>query len=131
MTKKPLNDYVLLVEPDEVLAKAYIKALEISGYRVHHAGVAQAAVMLVDTQKPKLIIMELQLRSHNGIEFLYELRSHTDLKGIPIILLTFVPQPSNEAEGMHLQRLNVKAYLYKPHTSLEKLTNIVEGVLSG
>jgi DNA-binding response OmpR family regulator len=80
---------ILLIEPDIVLANIYTKALTHEGYRVVVAGDAQAAISLADKSKPDLIIMEIQLVSHNGIEFIYELRSYPEWQDIPIIIQSF------------------------------------------
>ena len=70
--------------------------------------------------------MELQLVAHSGVEFLYEFRSYSDWKNIPVIINTHVP-PSEFAGSRDLLRreLGVQAYLYKPHTTLKKLLSSV------
>ena len=76
---------------------------------------------------PDIVIVELQLVDHSGIEFLYEFRSYVDWQQIPVIILTNVPE-SEFAGSQSLLRddLNVQAYLYKPLTSLQKLIQFVD-----
>ncbi len=121
---------IVLVEPDKVLARTYAGALQKAGYKVLVASGAQAAIHSVDTQEPKLIITELQLAEHNGVEFLYELRSYPDWQTIPVIILTSVP--SNEA-GLSkdvMTRLNIVKYCYKSQTNLVQLITAVQEVLA-
>lgn len=126
MNKSKHND-ILLVEPDIILAKTYTQSLKNVGYQVDYIGGAQQAITAIDKAKPKLIIMELQLKTHNGIELLYELRSYPDTMQMPIILLTFVPE--SIIQNLKKQ-FNIVAYLYKPQTSLEKLLKTVEEAIS-
>ncbi len=113
---------ILLLEPDRLLAKTYLKALQTAGHVVHVSHTAQSAISSADKIKPGIVIMELQLVSHSGIEFLYEFRSYTDWQNIPVVILTNVP--ANEfasCRQLLMNDLNVLVYLYKPQTSLQKL----------
>lgn len=118
---------VLLVEPDRILADTYVKALEHAGLAARTCSSAEEAISIVDTYKPKLIVLELQLPGHNGIEFLNELGSYPDLKNISIILLTFVPEAD-----IHLTRSNFKIarYLYKPQATLEQMIESVKDAVA-
>lgn len=118
---------ILLLEPDKILAKTYSTVLETAGHVVRHCVSAQTAVVLADDMHPDIVIVELQLVDHSGIEFLYEFRSYVDWQQIPVIILTNVPE-SEFAGSQSLLRddLNVQAYLYKPLTSLQKLIQFVD-----
>lgn len=64
---------VLLIEPDKLLAKTYQAALKTSGHKVRVASNSQDAINIADKTTPDIVVMELQLVGHSGIEFLYEL----------------------------------------------------------
>jgi DNA-binding response OmpR family regulator len=118
---------ILLIEPDILLARTYRTALEAHGYVVDICPSAQSAASCADMVKPDLVIMELQLVNHSGVEFLYEFRSYIDWQDIPVVVLTHVP--AGEFAGCrHLfwNELRVNAYLYKPYTSLKKLLSTVQ-----
>lgn len=118
---------ILIVEPDRMLAQSYYQALTEAGHQVMVAPGAQTAIMAADRQMPDLIIVELQLVEHSGIEFLYELRSYPEWQAIPVILNTFVPPAEfNDSVGLINQELGVKEYLYKPRTSLKQLIQTVQ-----
>lgn len=119
---------ILLVEPDYVLAKIYKQAIEADAMSVvTTVSGAQAAVIAADQQKPDLVILELQLIEHSGMEFLYEFRSYPEWQAIPIILQTIVPFGEFHDNWHLLQdELGISAYLYKPHTSLHQLLSSVK-----
>ena len=117
---------VLLLEPDTQLAKTYRMALETSGHVVDTCTTAQAAIISADERKPDVVVMEMQLVAHSGVEFLYEFRSYADWQPIPIIILTHVPASEFSGSRDLLRKdLGVRMYLYKPQTSLKKLISSV------
>jgi DNA-binding response OmpR family regulator len=118
---------VLLIEPDRVLARVFKTALETSGNRVSVMTSAQAAIFEADEFQPDLIILELQLVAHSGIEFLYELRSYPEWQSIPLIIHTIVPFNEFQRSWQLLQNeLGVVSYLYKPQTTLAELKKQVQ-----
>ncbi len=121
---------ILLLEPDAALARTYIAALEYSGHSVRRTISAQDAVFLVDERIPDVVIVELQLVAHSGIEFLYELRSYTEWQKLPVLIHSIVPPNEFAASTTLLRdRLGVREYLYKPHTSLSKLLRSINEVV--
>jgi DNA-binding response OmpR family regulator len=122
---------ILLLEPDQVLAEAYRQALQQQGHSVVLSTSAQTAVLVADDHRPDLVILELQLVEHSGIEFLYEFRSYADWQDIAVIIQSQVP-PGEFAANWPLIKaeLNIASYLYKPLTSLKELTEAVDAELA-
>jgi DNA-binding response OmpR family regulator len=116
---------VLLIEPDRLLASVYTSALEKQGHTVAHAVSAQQAVHHADQQLPDVVVLELQMPRHNGVEFLYEFRSYTEWLTVPVLIHSFVP-PAELARAATLQtELGVTRVLHKPATSLQQLCDAV------
>lgn len=117
---------ILIIEPDYILNKIYKQFLSREGHMVVSCYNAQSAVFAVDVEIPHLIILELQLVSHSGIEFLYELRSYKEWQEIPVIIHSSVPKEEFADSWIILQNeLGVTNYLYKEETSLEELRRAV------
>jgi DNA-binding response OmpR family regulator len=117
---------IILVEPDRLLAETYFQALVGQGHDVVPCASAQAAIAVADDIQPDLIILELQLIEHSGIEFLYEFRSYPDWQATPIIVHTMLPPAEFEDNYQMLrQELDVAVYLYKPQTTLKDLLGSV------
>jgi CheY-like chemotaxis protein len=119
---------ILLVEPDRLQARAYGMAFERSGHTMVHARTAQAAVQATDEQMPDVVVLELQMPGHNGVEFLYEFRSYPEWLQIPIILHTFVPLRELAHAAALKNELGVRRILYKPTTTLTTLCETVQSV---
>lgn len=120
---------ILLVEPDVVLANIYQKSLESSGHHVRVSATGQQAIDLMDHDIPDVIILEIQLAGHNGIEFLYEMRSYGEWLETPVIVLSNVPQSEfRDSHEVLIKYLKISQYLYKPATSLDKLLGVLESL---
>lgn len=121
---------ILLIEPDRQLADIYRRALSDFGYEVVCTPTAQAALNAADTLQPDLVILELQLVEHSGIEFLYEFRSYVDWQKTPVIVHTHVPEIEFlESSDLLATELGVVAYLYKPKVSLKELVSVARDQL--
>ncbi|HZM63681.1 MAG TPA: response regulator [Candidatus Saccharimonadales bacterium] len=113
---------IVLIEPNSVLAKLYRQMLQKNGYDVVHVTTAQAGIDAVDAAKPHAVVLELQIPTHNGIEFLHEFRSYPEWNDIPVIVNTVItPERLQGLEESFTQDLAVGAILYKPKTSLDQL----------
>lgn len=104
---------ILLLEPDRVMANKYIEFLELGDHKVNLQTDAQTAINSIDKNVPDLVIMEIQLAEHNGVEFLYELRSYSEWQNIPVIILSSVPESEVGVEHLN-EKLNILEYIYKP-----------------
>ncbi len=122
---------ILLIEPNTVLAELYQRMLAKEGFEVVHTVSAQEAISEADAATPDIVIIELQLPRHSGIEFLHEFRSYPEWGHIPVIAHTVIA-PSRLADLRQplTQELGVTAILYKPKTSLEILLQTVQTQLA-
>jgi DNA-binding response OmpR family regulator len=114
---------ILIIEPDKILAQTYAIALHAAGHQPICCTNAQTAIFAADAQRPDVVLLELQLVSHSGIEFLYEFRSYSEWQDIPVIIHSQVP-PAEFIDSYEMlqKELGVVDYLYKPHITLAKLT---------
>jgi DNA-binding response OmpR family regulator len=117
---------VLLLEPDTILARTYMQGLQHVGHDVRTCRDGQAAVQLLDTFTADIIVMELQLTGHGGVEFLHELRSYPEWQQLPVIINTSVtPQALAPLREALARDAGVAVCLYKPRTSLQQLIRLV------
>lgn len=120
---------ILLIEPDVVLNNTYAAALSNAGHDMDVCLGAQAGIFAIEANRPDLIILELELAGHGGIEFLHELRSYSEWQKIPILLHTFLTPQRLASRLERLQAMGVNLFLYKPTTSLRQLVQAVGSML--
>jgi DNA-binding response OmpR family regulator len=116
--------YILIVDPDTALAKTMAEYLRAQKHKVRVVHTADQAIASCDMTRPDCIVLELALGAHSGVEFLHEFRSYKDWQSVPVIVLTMVDLPNQDA----LVKLGVQKYLYKPTSSLDKLRKAVQEI---
>jgi len=114
-------NHILLIEPDFYSADLYASALKASGFSVDVVPSAQGALDKIDDRLYEGVILELDLRSHNGFEFLYEFNSHIDWSSIPVLIHSNVNPDTLLHMAVGWEDLNVVDYLYKARTTLKDL----------
>lgn len=122
--------HILVVDADKRLRGTYVEVLEIAGYSVTPAASAQASIGAIEDRAPDLILLELQLQAHSGVEFLHELRSYPEWQSIPVVLHTMVPWSDLKDFKQAFESLGIIDYAYKPETSLKQLVALVDDALS-
>jgi DNA-binding response OmpR family regulator len=119
---------IFIIEPDLVLAEHYASALLEVDDKVTMFRTASLAVKALNTHMPDIIVLELALPGHNGFELLYELASYADTKTIKVVVHSLLPASSVDWSYTPQTDLGIAAYLYKPDTSLQLLTDTVAEV---
>jgi len=79
---------VLLVEDDTWLAEVEASVINDAGYEVHIAPHAPAAIDLVDSFKPDVIVLDVLLAGSTAFALLNELQSYSDTGMVPVVLCT-------------------------------------------
>lgn len=108
------------------MGEAVKTALQAFDYKVAWCRNAQTALDSLDETFPDLVVVELQLGLHNGIEFLYEMRSYPEWQQIPAIVHTINAKAQDEIFAQSFESLGVQAVLYKPRTTTSQLVRMVK-----
>lgn len=119
---------LLIVEPDRTLGSTYMAFFQNRGYEVQHALHAQDAIFAADSTRPDIVLLEMQLSGHNGVEFLHEFRSYQEWRQVPVIILSLVPARSLNLSKDVMRQLGITHTLYKPAISLRTLGRVVDSL---
>jgi CheY-like chemotaxis protein len=108
---------ILLVEDDTVdatMVKRAMKDLNVINPLVHLVNGEEALKYLRDNtnDKPCVILLDLNMPKMSGIEFLQALRADTQLKGIPVVVLTTSKADQDKNECFDH---GVAGYIVKPN----------------
>jgi DNA-binding response OmpR family regulator len=122
--------HILLIEPDAILSELYKRMYVTEGYTVASVKNAENAIHAADVQIPDLVILELQLVGHSGVEFLYEFRSYPEWQDVPVIVHTSLGYNELKQFDTALSQLAVAVCLHKndqkPRTLLAISGRILE-----
>lgn len=115
--------HILIVEDDQAIAAGLALNLKIAGYvpTIVHDG--EEAMAALATQRPDLILLDINLPRKNGLAVITELRRAGDVT--PIIM---VSARSDEFDKVAALRLGADDYVTKPF-SLAELMARVDAVL--
>lgn len=122
--------HVLLLEPDKNLSESYIEVFRSNGHTISWAKTAQGAVLEADEKQPDVVVLELQIARHNGIEFLYEFVSYPEWQSIPVVILTVLLISEVKKMTVLRDQLSVVKVLSKTHTDLKNLVAQAEEAAS-
>jgi DNA-binding response OmpR family regulator len=119
--------HILLVEDDLWLSQLYADTLLAEGYLVTPALDADSALETLDSKDGfDLIILDMFLPGHNGIEFLHEVASYSDTNILPVIVLSSVTSQDLSMDAERWRHYGVRDYLYKPETKPKQLIAAVK-----
>ncbi len=79
---------ILVVEDNPKNMKLVRDVLEFSGYEVIEATTGEDGVRLAETERPHLILMDLQLPGIDGAEALRQIRVGPDGQDVPVVAVT-------------------------------------------
>lgn len=106
---------ILLVEDDKWLSQMYGDAFEgASNISVDVAANADEVFELLDKNKYDLVLLDLFLPSHSGVELLHEIVSYEDTFQVPVMILSSVSPNETAMEKDRWVEYGVVDYLYKP-----------------
>jgi signal transduction histidine kinase len=118
---------VLIVEDEELLAKAIAATLDLEGLHTIVAHDGDQALALAQTWCPDLILLDVMLPGRTGIEVCATLKTGADTASIPVILLTAKGGKDDRALGL---AAGADAYVVKPFSPVQ-LIDMVKEVLAG
>jgi DNA-binding response OmpR family regulator len=117
---------VLIVEDEEDVAGLIKHAVERSGdMEAEVVGSGDTALKAVSERRPDLLILDLNLPVLDGVEVCRILRSRTETRQLPIIIVTARGSEDDRVSGLEL---GADDYVTKPF-SLRELTARVRGAL--
>lgn len=113
---KITNKPILLVEDDQVDTMTVTRALKeihVTNPLVHLENGEEAVRYLRDpaSEKPCIILLDLNMPIMNGIEFLQVVKHDDQLKRIPVVVLTTSEEQQDKVNSFNL---GVAGYMAKP-----------------
>jgi two-component system KDP operon response regulator KdpE len=109
---------VVLVEDDAPIRRFVSMALEAENCQVFEAETVQRGLIETGTRKPDLVILDLGLPDRDGIEFIRDLRSWSQL---PVLVLS---ARSREQDKVQALDAGADDYLAKPFGVAELLARV-------
>jgi two-component system phosphate regulon response regulator PhoB len=113
--------FILVIEDERDLSTLLRYNLEKEGYRVEQAHDGEEALLLLREEKPDLIILDWMLPQVSGIEVCRRVRMRSELRHVPIIMLTARGEEADRIRGLDT---GADDYICKPFSVSELLARI-------
>ena len=115
------NTHVLVVEDEEAIATLLDYNLGKEGFQVTIASDGEEAMVRVAEAQPDIIILDWMLPKLSGIEVCRQLRSKSETRNVPVIMLT---ARSEEADRIRGLEIGADDYLTKPFSTNELIARV-------
>ena len=115
------NEKILVVDDEENIAELISYNLTSNGYKVIIANNGNDAVKLAVEEKPKLILLDLMIPGKDGYDVCKEIRSNSEIRNTPIIMLTAKSEELDKILGLEL---GADDYITKPFSVRELLARV-------
>jgi two-component system cell cycle response regulator DivK len=102
---------ILIVEDNELNMKLFRDLLEAQGYDVIQTRDGMQALDLARSERPDLIVMDIQLPQVSGLEVTKWIKADDDLKHIPVVAVTAFAMKGDEEK---IREGGCEAYVAKP-----------------
>jgi len=125
--QKQQKKLVFVVDDDLSVRTLVVKALQAKGYdTVEGENGLKASEMLGSLPRvPDLLICDVMMPVIDGFSFARMVRSHDELKAMPIIFLTAKAQPRDLTTGM---ALGARHYVQKPFSLPDLLDKVAKSI---
>lgn len=112
-----MSKKILIIDDDVNFAEATATLLEANGYKVAIAGGGQEGILMVGTERPDLILLDVMMATNTeGFDVARKLKETETTAGIPVILVTGIKSEMSLPFGFEPNNnwLPVKKVLEKP-----------------
>ncbi|WP_420627726.1 response regulator [Candidatus Leptofilum sp.] len=113
-----MNERILVVDDEPKIVKLARDYLERSGYAVLTAGDGRTALNIARSEKPDMVVLDLNLPELDGLDVCRTLRRESD---VPIIMLTARIDETDRLIGLEL---GADDYITKPFSPRELVARV-------
>lgn len=120
-----MQPYILVMEDEDALSTLLQYNLEKEGYEVAVAQDGEEGWLMIEERQPDLVLLDWMLPKLSGIEVCRRIRSKSETRNLPIIMLTARGEEADRVRGLDT---GADDYMTKPF-SMTELTARMRAVL--
>ncbi len=114
-------DRILVVDDDHDIVRLVSSYLEKAGYHVLTAYDGESALLLLRSEKPQLLILDLMLPDRDGWDVARLVRADSKIAATPIIMLTARVEDNDKIVGLEI---GADDYITKPFNPREVVARV-------
>ena len=122
----PKKFKIFLVDDEPSFLKMYGLKLKTAGFDVAACQESSRCLKDILKFKPDLIFLDLVMANQDGLQILKKIKSNSEIKWLPVVMLTNIDNPADKEE---CSRLGASHYLIKAKFTPAQLTEYAKNVL--
>ncbi|MEP7167127.1 MAG: response regulator [Candidatus Woesebacteria bacterium] len=119
---------ILVVEDDKFLSNAYKVKFTKAGFEVLIASDGNEALLVMQSQIPDLILLDLVMPAMDGFAVLAKLKVDQKLNGIPVIVASNLGQKEDIEKAL---AMGATDFIIKSDVSLDEIVEKIKAKLHG
>jgi CheY-like chemotaxis protein len=119
---------LLIADDSNTIQKVFERTFPPEEFTLSFANNGEEALTKARTDKPNVIIADINMPAKNGFEVCEELKKDPALRGIPILLLIGILDDFDEDEG---RRVGADGFIIKPFESNAAISKVREALAKG
>ena len=112
---------VLVVEDELAQREVLAYNLDAEGFRVTRAANGEEALLLVEEDRPDIIVLDWMMPSLSGIEICRRLKTRPNTRSIPVIMLSARSEEVDKVRGLET---GADDYVVKPYSVIELMARV-------
>jgi DNA-binding response OmpR family regulator len=117
---------VLIIEDDSYISDMYRIKLESENFEVAIASDGIVGIKILKKQKSDIILLDIVMPKIDGFNVLKMIKEDSELKKIPVVLLTNLSQKENVERGF---KLGADGYIIKAHFTPSEVVEKIKEIL--
>lgn len=116
-----MEQQILLIDDTPQIHSLVTTLLASEMVKVHSAFNAESGIVLANSLKPDLILLDVEMPDGDGYEVCRRLKSNSELFNIPVVFLTALVNPAEKVRGLELGAVD---YVTKPFNPAELIARV-------
>lgn len=117
---------IAIIEDDPTINQMYRMKFEATGFEVQIADNGESGIALLESFRPDIALLDLQMPKKDGVDVLREVRKHDWAKQLPVFILTNL---GKEEAPKELASLGIEGYIVKAELTPSQVVERVKEIL--
>ncbi len=117
----PEQDMIMVVDDDPTTLELLVDILSVEGFQGRASDNGETALEAVTNEKPKLILLDINMPAPDGFEVCRRLKENRDTLDIPVIFVSGVQDHREKMKGFSLGAVD---FISKPFQHDELLARV-------
>ena len=116
---------IILLEDEEDIAALIKLQADISGYILHVEVDGVNGLKAIEREKPDLVVLDIMLPGQNGFDVCRKIKSHPELKKIPIVIISAKSEELDVVLGLELGADDYVAKPFSPKVLFSRIKAVL------